>query len=138
MSAEIPDFDARVASLAANPEQRCPCVLLLDVSGSMSGAPIAQLNAGLQTFRDSIQKNELASMRVEVAIITFGGVVELKQDFITVDQFIPPVLAANGSTPMGAAINMALDKIEERKQIYKSAGISYFNLSCNVCRRIYS
>ena len=126
MSAEIPDFDARVASLADNPEQRCPCVLLLDVSGSMSGAPIAQLNAGLQTFRDSIQKNELASMRVEVAIITFGGVVELKQDFITVDQFIPPVLAANGSTPMGAAINMALDRIEERKQIYKSAGISYF------------
>ena len=126
MSDESPEFDAKVASVAENPEQRCPCMMLLDVSGSMDGAPISQLNAGLIAFRDSIQKNELASMRVEVAIITFGKVVELKQDFITVDQFNPPVLSARGGTPMGQAINMALDKLEERKQIYKKAGISYF------------
>ncbi len=126
MTDESPEFDAKVASVAENPEQRCPCILLLDVSGSMSGDPISQLNAGLQTFRDSIQKNELASMRVEVAIITFGKVVDIKQDFITVDQFNPPVLSASGGTPMGMAINMALDKLEERKQIYKKAGISYF------------
>jgi uncharacterized protein YegL len=126
MSDESPDFDAKVASVAENPEQRCPCILLLDVSGSMDGAAINQLNAGLQTFRDSIRKNELASMRVEVAIITFGKAVELKQDFITVDQFDAPILSARGQTPMGAAINLALDKLEERKQIYKQAGISYF------------
>jgi uncharacterized protein YegL len=126
MSSEIPEFDAKVASVAENPEQRCPCVLLLDVSGSMDGEPIAQLNAGLEAFSNSIQKNELASMRVEVAIITFGGKVEVKQDFNTVDQFTPPLLSASGSTPMGEAINAALDKLEERKQIYKSAGISYF------------
>jgi len=35
---------------AENPEPRCPCVLLLDTSGSMSGEKIASLNAGLQTF----------------------------------------------------------------------------------------
>ena len=126
MSDESPEFDAKVASVAENPELRCPCILLLDVSGSMSGDPISQLNAGLKTFCESIQKNELASMRVEVAIITFGKVVEIKQDFITVDQFSPPVLTASGGTPMGMAINMALDKLEERKQIYKKAGISYF------------
>ena len=126
MSEEIPEFDAKVASVADNPEQRCPCVLLLDVSGSMAGSPIAQLNAGLQTFGESIQKNELASTRGEVAIVTFGSVVEVKQDFITVDQFIPPVLTSKGGTPMGQAINTALDKLEERKQIYKQAGISYF------------
>ncbi len=56
MSDESPEFDAKVASVAENPEQRCPCILLLDVSGSMSGAPIASLNNGLQTFRDSIRK----------------------------------------------------------------------------------
>ncbi len=126
MTSEDNEFDAKVASVAENPEQRCPCVLLLDVSGSMAGAPIAQLNTGLQDFRDSIQKNELASMRVEVAIVTFGGSVEVKQDFVTVDQFFPPNLSSGGGTPMGAAINTALDKLEERKKIYKSAGISYF------------
>ena len=126
MSEESPEFDAKVASVAENPEQRCPCILLLDVSGSMDGAPIHQLNAGLVTFRDSIRKNELASMRVEVAVLTFGKAVELNQDFITVDQFTPPYLSAGGGTPMGKAINMALDKLEERKKIYKIAGISYF------------
>ncbi len=126
MSDESPEFDAKVASVAENPEQRCPCVLLLDVSGSMDGAAINQLNFGLLTFRDSIRKNELASMRVEVAVLTFGKTVELRQDFITVDQFNPPLLTSGGGTPMGAAINMALDKLEERKQIYKKAGISYF------------
>ena len=33
-----------------NPEPRCPCVLLLDTSGSMQGQPISQLNAGLKQF----------------------------------------------------------------------------------------
>ncbi|MGU0160542.1 hypothetical protein ACVXHB_10025, partial [Escherichia coli] len=28
------------SDFASNPEPRCPCILLLDVSGSMSGRPI--------------------------------------------------------------------------------------------------
>ena len=32
---------------AINKEPRCACVLLLDVSGSMSGERVAALNAGL-------------------------------------------------------------------------------------------
>ena len=40
------------AEFADNPEPRCPCLLLLDTSGSMAGAPIAELNAGLVTFKD--------------------------------------------------------------------------------------
>src|SRR5690242_18236634 len=50
---------------AENPEPRCPCVLLLDTSGSMHGAAIAALNQGLQTFRDDLAKDPLASRRVE-------------------------------------------------------------------------
>ena len=125
MSAES-DFDPRVVEFAENPEPRCPCVLLLDVSGSMSGAPVEQLNAGLLLFRDSLQKDKLASLRVEVAILTFGGSVSVVQDFITVDQFNPPTLSSHGNTPMGEAINLALDKLEERKDLYKKAGTSYY------------
>ncbi len=120
------DFDPRVVEFADNPEPRCPCVLLLDISGSMSGAPVAQLNGGLEMFRDSLQKDKLASLRVEVAILTFGGSVSVAQDFITVDKFSPPSLSAHGNTPMGEAINLALDKLEERKLLYKQAGTSYY------------
>ena len=31
------------ADLATNPEHRCPSVLILDISGSMQGEPINQL-----------------------------------------------------------------------------------------------
>jgi uncharacterized protein with von Willebrand factor type A (vWA) domain len=35
------------AEFVENPENRCPVILVLDNSGSMSGAPIQQLNDGL-------------------------------------------------------------------------------------------
>ncbi len=38
------------SDFASNPEPRCPCILLLDVSGSMSGRPINELNAGWLPF----------------------------------------------------------------------------------------
>lgn len=39
---------------ADNPEPRCPCLLLLDNSGSMAGQPLAELNAGLVQFKDEL------------------------------------------------------------------------------------
>ena len=42
---------------ADNPEPRALCVLVLDSSGSMQGAPIAELNAGLRRFRDDLAAN---------------------------------------------------------------------------------
>lgn len=112
---------------AINPDPRCPCVLLLDTSGSMDGASIEALNRGLQVFQEDVAQSELARRRVEVAIVTFGnGGVRQIQDFITVDNFYPPVLSAGGDTPMGAAINLALDMLSARKAQYKANGIAYY------------
>ena len=126
MNATNPEFDPLLADFADNPEPRCPCVLLLDTSGSMAGKPIEQLNAGLLAFRDSLSQDRLASLRVEIAVVTFGSKATLSQDFVTADQFTPQTQSAGGSTPMGAAINLGLDLLEKRKQVYKSAGTAYF------------
>jgi uncharacterized protein YegL len=111
---------------AENPEPRCPCVLLLDTSGSMQGSPIVALNQGVRTFRDHLIRDSLASRRVEVAIITFDTEVKLVQDFVTADQFDPPTLTAEGLTCMATAINRALDLIQERKARCRANGIAYY------------
>ena len=76
-------FDA--AEFADNPEQRCPCLLLLDTSASMRGEPIRELNAGLVAFKDELAADDLATKRVEVAVLTFGPPT-LVADFRTVDR----------------------------------------------------
>ena len=111
---------------AENPEPRCPCVLVVDVSSSMYGAPMNELNSGIATFARELKNDQLASLRTEVAIVTFGSGAEMPQDFVTADQFTPPTLVANGATEMSAGINLALDKIEERKQMYRDNGIDYY------------
>jgi uncharacterized protein YegL len=113
-------------SFAENPEPRLPCVLLLDVSGSMNGQPITELNAGLMTYKDSLSSDSLASKRVEVAIVTFGGSVQTLCDFTTVEGFHPPTLSAGGDTPMGAAIRQGLDMLRARKDLYRAHGLAFF------------
>lgn len=111
---------------AENPEPRCPCVLLLDTSGSMRGEPIAALSEGLKAFKDDLTKDALASRRVELAVVTFDSDVKVVQDFVTVDQFEPPELAAQGQTFMGSAIHKALDMIQARKAKYRANAVAYY------------
>jgi uncharacterized protein YegL len=120
------DFDFAAVEFAENPEPRCPCVLLLDTSSSMQGTKIDALNKGLELFQAELLLDDLASQRVEMAVVTFGGGVEVEQDFITADRFRPSKLVASGSTPMGSAILKALDLIRERKDAYKRNGIAYY------------
>jgi uncharacterized protein YegL len=112
--------------LANNPEPRCPCVLVLDTSGSMGGEPIRQLNEGVQCLVDELSRDGLASKRVELAIINFGSSVNLACDFTPPTAMHPPVFDADGPTPMGDAVLHACAVIESRKEEYRQAGIQYY------------
>jgi uncharacterized protein YegL len=113
------------SDFALNPEPRCPCLLLLDVSGSMTGEPITELNAGLKAFREELAADELASKRVEVACITFGPV-NVATEFETAGVFQPPWLRAMGDTPMGAAIASGIELVRLRKEAYRANGIAFY------------
>jgi uncharacterized protein YegL len=110
---------------AENPEPRCPCVLVLDTSGSMEGRPLTQLNAGYQTLLTELLEDALASKRVELAVVTFGPV-KLVQDFETPDMIAASDLDVTGDTPMGEAIEFAIDLVKQRKDVYREAGIAYY------------
>lgn len=109
-----------------NTSQRTPCVLVLDGSSSMAGEPIQQLNEGLQALEKELKGNPLTALRVQLLVIRIGGheQAEIVSDWCDAIDFTAPAIEANGLTPLGKGMALALDKIEEQKAAYDANGIS--------------
>lgn len=117
----------REQDLVNNPTARIPVCLCLDVSSSMSGMPIQELNEGVQLFYNAIREDEMAYYSAEIAIVTFGSKVESVIDFANIErQTDIPILKANGLTPMGEGVNLALDLLDQRKSEYQEKGVDYY------------
>ena len=115
------------SDLPINYEEKCLCVLVLDVSGSMEGAPIDELNNGVRAFLSDINKNPTLRQRLEVGIITFNGKVKTIRPTALMDQFsidFPP-LVAGGTTATVDAVNTAIEMVTARKLWYKATGQTY-------------
>ena len=113
-------------NLIENPEPRVTCIIIIDVSSSMAGQPIAEANSGLRRFAQEIQKDELTALRADVAVIAFNQDHQVVQRFGETLDHDATVLNASGGTKMAPPINMALDMIEARKAQYREAGIPYY------------
>lgn len=99
-----------------------PVILLLDGSGSMSGEKIAELNSAVATMIDTFKGENGREVEIQVAVITFGGGgAQLVLPLTPAKDISNPYLAANGNTPMGAALSMAKEMIED-KTIIPSKG----------------
>jgi uncharacterized protein YegL len=107
-------------------EPRCPIMLLLDVSNSMEGEPIQQLQAGLQAFANYLQEDTLSKRRVEVGICTFGETSLELYPFVQAIDFVPPKLTLRGTTPMGQALKAGLKAVEERIEEHLGEGRAYY------------
>lgn len=110
-----------------NSDQRTLCVLVLDGSGSMSGQKINALNAGLVSLQNSLQKDTVARGRVRLLILRVGdsNAVTVESDWTDAINFTAPTILANGTTPLGKALNLAMDKIDEEKNNMRNAGVAY-------------
>ena len=131
----------RLEDLVNNPTARVPVCLCLDTSGSMGNgrsvfgelfgssslAPIDELNEGVKLFYDAIHDDETAMYSAEIAIVTFGGSEQLVVDFSNIERqpYVAP-FRASGGTPLGEAVNLAIDCLEKRKQEYRDKGVDYF------------
>lgn len=117
-----------------NPSQRTPCVLVLDASGSMASeiSPgrrrIDELNRGLLLLQEELRNDETAALRVQLAIICVGGpsdTSELLLDWTDAFDFEPPTLEANGQTPLGLGMRLALHHVDQHKLTLRRNGIGY-------------
>lgn len=112
-------------SLLANRHRRTPCVLLLDTSTSMEGDKIRRLNAGFRAFQQDILANPMAAQSVELCVISFGPV-EVRSEFSLLGEMGDLSFEACGTTPLTAALELAMLKVTQRKELYRSHGISYY------------
>ncbi|MBM3350033.1 MAG: hypothetical protein FJY58_10120 [Betaproteobacteria bacterium] len=114
-------------------QQRTPCMLVLDASGSMNepghgGTRIEQLNRGLETLRNELQSDTVARSRVQIAITCVGGPssgAELLMNWTDAREFVPLPLNAAGATPLGEGLLLALNSIAQLKEVLRKHGISY-------------
>jgi uncharacterized protein YegL len=91
-----------------------PVVLLLDVSGSMVGGKIRNLNKAVEEMLDTFAQEEKMETEIQVSIITFGDEVKLHLPYTKASQVKWERLEANGFTPMGTALKMAKAMIEDK------------------------
>jgi uncharacterized protein YegL len=91
-----------------------PVVLLLDVSSSMDGEKIENLNKAVKDMLDTFAGEEKMETEILVSVITFGSQVDLHIPFIKASQVQWKDLEANGMTPMGTALKMAKAMIEDK------------------------
>lgn len=109
-----------------NFDKRTPFVLLLDTSESMGeNSKIDSLNKGIELLREDLRSDGTACRRVEILTIGFGGTTYEVHGWVQPEQFRPPFLSAKGATPMAQAIELAIEKIEERKKWYDSQALDY-------------
>ena len=95
-----------------------PVVLLLDVSGSMSGDKINALNAAVRKMLQEFKSFMSGEQEILTAVITFGGEgAKLHMPYAKAAdaESAWKDLEAYGGTPLGAALQMAKDMIEDKE-----------------------
>lgn len=93
--------------------RRLPVYLLLDVSGSMRGTPIASVNNGINMLVDTLRSDPYALETVFLSLIVFNNTVEQKMPLTEIYKFRPPTLEAQLGTYLGKALKFLSAKAEE-------------------------
>lgn len=93
-----------------------PVVLLLDTSGSMAGEKIDTLNTAVGKMLNTFAKNEVRETEFLVSVVTFGGNATLAVPPSRASKVRLGSFRAEGGTPLGAALRMVKEMIEDKDQ----------------------
>jgi uncharacterized protein YegL len=109
--------------IAALNREHMSVLIAADTSGSVSGAPLANINKNLNRFKECVCEDETASRCVDVCIISFDDEVHLVQDWTPIKDMAPVELDSGGCTDLNGAVLYAIDKIRERSNVYLDQGV---------------
>jgi len=107
-------------------EKRTLVCFVLDVSGSMVGDPITELNTALNEFVHEMANDITFAHNIEVSVVTFDSNVKVLQDAILSDEITHNFqLRPSGTTALVDGVRKGIEIVNDRKQYYKQYGLLY-------------
>ena len=103
-------------------ESHMALIFVLDVSYSMDGLPIDQLNEGLNRFKTEVCQDKQTRDILDVAVIKFNDDHKVVQDFVPIEYMDYIQLEADGGTKFTQPIQEALRMADERSRFYRRSG----------------
>lgn len=93
-------------------DRRMLVFILVDESGSMSGAPIQAVAEGLDFLNRQLRKTPEAVELVHICVIGFSSAANVKVRLTPITSFSPPSLSASGGTDMAGALRLCNQEID--------------------------
>jgi uncharacterized protein YegL len=92
--------------------RRLPIFLLVDVSESMAGENLRQMQEGLERLMRSLRADPYALETAYISVIAFAGKAKTLTPLVELYQFYPPRLPLGSGTSLGGAMNHLMNEME--------------------------
>lgn len=93
--------------------RRLPIYFLVDVSESMVGAPIEEVQEGMRNIIQNLRVDPYALETVFVSIIVFAGKAKVLSPLTELYKFYPPIFPIGGGTSLGKGLECLMDSIDK-------------------------
>jgi len=93
--------------------RRLPIYFLVDVSESMVGEPIQQVQDGMRQIVQELRTDPYALETAFVSVIAFAGKAISLSPLTELYKFYPPTFPIGGGTALGTALNYLMDDIDK-------------------------
>lgn len=93
--------------------RRLPIYFLVDVSESMVGDPIQQVQDGMRMIVQELHTDPYALETAFISVIAFAGKAKSLQPLTELYKFYPPIFPIGGGTSLGAALDFLMDDMDK-------------------------
>lgn len=100
-----------------------PILLLADNSISTIGDPICSEMLSINRFAADICKDPKAAAAVDIAVVSFNDEPTIEQNWRPIGQMQPVELKAEGGTNLSRALELGVQMLRERANLYQDSGI---------------